>query len=92
MNFSLSQSLGGLFSCSAKNEFSSRCMHIGGKLLQCLKPRGIYASHVSEPENNDGGRSDRRETITSSLCVAPNRKGPWTLKMLTYLGISLCCK
>jgi len=65
-----------LFSGSAKNEFSSRFVHLVGEFLQCLKASGIDRSHVSEPEDNDGWKLvQTRNNRVEFVCCA-EEKGP----------------
>src|ERR1700685_3278349 len=65
-----------LFSSSAKNEFSSRFVHLVGEFLQCLKASGIDRSHVSEPEDNDGWKLvQTRNNRVEFVCCA-EEKGP----------------
>src|ERR1700730_19249713 len=60
VKFRLARSLGGLFSCSAKNEFSTGCMDIVSKILQCLKSGGIYGTHVAGRVRQEFAAAARR--------------------------------
>ena len=60
-----------LFPGSAKNEFSSRFVHLVGEFLQCLKASGIDRRHVPEPEDNDGWKLvQTRNNRVEFVCCA----------------------
>ena len=64
-----------LFPGSAKNEFSSRFVHLVGEFLQCLKASGIDRSHVPEPQDNDGGKLVQTRNNRIELICCAEEKG-----------------
>jgi hypothetical protein len=55
-------------------------MDIVSKLLQRLKSGGVYRSHVSEPENNDGGQIGQTRKNRIALIGCAKEKRPMDSK------------